>query len=100
MIDHFVAAGSIVHPFAILDPSAIDASRFDEFSGCIIDSAKIKSSTGDGKERKWIQERTLKKKKGKIEKRKEKDKGEEREETKLIGVVSHWVVAVGDDAKS
>lgn len=42
----------------------------------------------------------LLKKKGKIEKRKEKDKGEEREETKLIGVVSHWVVAVGDDAKS
>ena len=44
--------------------------------------------------------KNFKKKKGKIEKRKEKDKGEEREETKLIGVVSHWVVAVGDDAKS
>lgn len=44
--------------------------------------------------------KNFKKKKGKIEKRKEKDKGEEREGTKLIGVVSHWVVAVGDDAKS
>lgn len=42
-------------------------------------------------------------KKGKIEKRKgrkEKDKEEEREGTKLIGVVSHWVVVVEDDAKS
>lgn len=43
------------------------------------------------------------KRKGRMEKRKEqkeKDKGEEREGTKLIDVVSHWVVDVGDDAKS
>lgn len=40
------------------------------------------------------------KKEGKTEKRKEKDKEEEEEGTKLIGVVSHWVVVVEDDAKS